>query len=101
MIELNVVSRREYKVRFNEEKISRERVLEYYSEAYRNVFDYNDLAEAEVEAYELDNCNILPQDLMKLEEVYSEVYVENEEDGWIDDDELSNELSNLIIIKEN
>lgn len=88
MIKLNVVSKREYEVIIDDEKCNEENILKLYSEVFCDVFDYNDLAEAEIERYEVDEDDTLKEDYIKIEQVYGEVYVENCEDGWIEDKEL-------------
>lgn len=88
MIKLNVVSKREYEVIIDDEKCNEENILKLYSEAFCDVFDFNDLAEAEIERYEVDEDDTLKEDYIKIEQVYDEVYVENYEDGWIEDKEL-------------
>lgn len=87
MIKLNVVYRREYKVTINDEKCNEEDILKLYSEAFCDVFDYNDLAEAEVRRYEVDEDDTLKEDYIEIEQVYDEVYVENYEDGWIEEED--------------
>lgn len=86
MIKLNVVSKREYEVIIDDEKCNEENILKLYSEIFCDVYDYNDLAEAEIERYEVDEDDTLKEDYIKIEQVYDEVYVENCEDGWIEEE---------------
>lgn len=92
MITLNVVSQRNYRVIINDEEITKafsgdKTIFDAYSEVYEDVFDWNDLAESQIRCHENAPDDELNGPYLRIEEDYSEVYVENEEDGWIEEEE--------------
>lgn len=92
MITLNVVSQRNYRVIIDDEEIAKafsgdKTIFDAYSEVYEDVFDWNDLAESQIRCHENAPDDELNSSYLRIEEDYSEVYVENEEDGWIEEEE--------------